>query len=162
MQKIIIATFLLAFVACKNSSDKSSSAENGDTVLLEETNLLPPEERLPWKLSYDSLTGNFRLQQQTKLSDSATAAGILADINMLWPEIEARYQKTSSDTIFIRIPDSEYLTQRMGSSGPPGYMALVTYVLTELPGIRYVDFNFEEGDHAIPGVFSREDFKNSQ
>jgi len=38
-------------------------------------------------------------------------------------------------------------------------MATATYTLTEAKGINYVDFDFEEGDHAVPGTYSRESFK---
>jgi hypothetical protein len=48
----------------------------------------------------------------------------------------------------------------MGSTGPTMFLSSAVYNLTEIPGIRYVNFDFEEGDHASPGTFSRESFKD--
>lgn len=159
MKKILFVFLAAGLFACNNSADNKSATE--DTIEEEVIVELTPEQRLPYKLVYDS-AGNYSAQQQTKLSDTATAAGILADINFVWPNVQAYYQKTAGDTVFVTIPDSEYLTQRMGSTGPASYMTLVVYSLTELPGIHRVNFKFEEGDHATPGIYTRADFKNKQ
>jgi hypothetical protein len=37
-------------------------------------------------------------------------------------------------------------------------MAIATYTLTEMAGIKYVHYDFEEGDHAEPGTYSRANF----
>ena len=68
--------------------------------------------------------------------------------------------KTSNDTLYVSIPDSEFLGQRMGSAGAQAYMASTTYNLTELKNIKYVNFDMEAGDHASPGTYSRESFEN--
>lgn len=60
--------------------------------------------------------------------------------------------------MFIRIPDSEYLTQRMGSTGAYEYMIAVTFTFTELEEIEFVNFDFELGDHAKPGTYTRQQF----
>jgi hypothetical protein len=76
----------------------------------------------------------------------------------MYPEIPLTLNKISHDSIFIKINNSKYLSQQMGSSGPEAYFAEVTYNLTEIPGINFVDFNFKEGDHAAPATYSRTDF----
>ncbi len=43
----------------------------------------------------------------------------------------------------------------MGTTGADDYMSTTTFTLTELRGIKYVNFAFEEGDHAVPGTYSR-------
>jgi hypothetical protein len=58
-------------------------------------------------------------------------------------------------TARVRISDERQLTQQMGSAGATGYIQVVTYTLTSLPGIENVDFDFQEGDHAVPGRYSR-------
>ena len=62
----------------------------------------------------------------------------------------------SNDTIYITIKDSEYLTQKMGTTGANGYMITTTFTLTELPNIKHINFNFEFGDHAMPGTYNRD------
>jgi len=63
-------------------------------------------------------------------------------------------------TAFLEVINAEYLTQRMGSSGAQAYLGSITFTLTENPQIKKVSFLFEEGDHAMPGTYTREDFKN--
>jgi len=63
--------------------------------------------------------------------------------------------KTNGNTAHVQISDDWQLTQQMGSAGATGYIQAVTYTLTSLPGIDDVDFDFEEGDHAVPGRYAR-------
>jgi len=70
--------------------------------------------------------------------------------------------KISNDTIFVSIPNSTYLTQQTGSSGPEGYIAELTYNLTETKNVNYVALQFKKGDHAEAGTFSRSSFKQAQ
>lgn len=69
------------------------------------------------------------------------------------------FNKLEKGTVFIRVSDPEQLTQRMGSSGAMSYMATVTYSVTSTEGINCVFFEFEEGDHAIPGQYCRYSFE---
>jgi hypothetical protein len=70
------------------------------------------------------------------------------------------FKRIAKGVADIEVINAEYLTQRMGSSGAQAYLAQVTYTLTENPGIQKVNFIFEEGDHAMPGIYVRRDFPN--
>jgi len=70
------------------------------------------------------------------------------------------FKKISRDTVYIKVNNSDELTQRSGTAGAMMYLAKATYNLTELNGILYVNMDFEEGDHAMPGTFSRKYFSN--
>ena len=73
-------------------------------------------------------------------------------------KIQLDFSKISHDTIYVRIKQSTFLTQNMGTTGAMLYLAGVVYNLTELKNIKYVNLDFEEGDHASPGVYSRDIF----
>jgi hypothetical protein len=60
----------------------------------------------------------------------------------------------------VEVADADYLTQQMGTTGAHYYLTAATYSLTEAPGVRAVNFLFAEGDHAAPGVYTRESFKD--
>ena len=79
-------------------------------------------------------------------------------LNSQYPEVVLRLIKISGDTVFVKIPKSDYLARQMGTSGSEAYLAEATYNLTEIKDIDFVDFKFKEGDHAQPGTFSRTDF----
>ena len=70
------------------------------------------------------------------------------------------YQGMQGDTIITRIPDAIQLTQNIGTSGAESYLAEATFSLTEIPTIKAVKIEFEEGDHAMPGTFTRATFKD--
>jgi hypothetical protein len=74
------------------------------------------------------------------------------------PKVKLLYVKKNIAS--VEVINAGYLTQRMGSSGAQAYIASVTFTLTENPQIKKVNFIFEEGDHAMPGTYSRQDFKN--
>lgn len=61
--------------------------------------------------------------------------------------------------VSVEVVNSRYLTQRMGTTGADAFMATATFTLTEHEKIDAVNFIFEEGDHAVPGVYSRAVFK---
>jgi hypothetical protein len=64
----------------------------------------------------------------------------------------------SSDTLTVRIDEAGILTQQMGTYGADEFLKILTNALTEPDSIQYIKMDFEEGDHAVPGVYSRSDF----
>ena len=94
--------------------------------------------------------------------DTMSAQNIIQLINNNYDSIHLDYVKISHDTIYVHIPNSEMLTERIGSTGAEMFMASTTYSLTELKGIHFVNYDFVEGEHAAPGVYDRDNFKNYQ
>ena len=68
--------------------------------------------------------------------------------------------KLEGETVSVEVINALYLTQRLGSTGADAYLAEATYTLTEHPSVKAVFFQFEEGDHARPGLYTRDDFLN--
>jgi hypothetical protein len=58
----------------------------------------------------------------------------------------------------VEVINAEHLTQRMGTSGADHFLAIATFTLTEHKEIKFINFIFEVGDHANPGIYSRENF----
>ena len=83
---------------------------------------------------------------------------LLSELNRMFatsklPQVELI--KIEDNVAFVRISEESKLTQGMGTTGATGYIQSVTYTLTSLPDIDYVDFDFHIGDHAMPGRYSR-------
>ncbi|HCS19162.1 MAG TPA: hypothetical protein DIW47_01130 [Bacteroidetes bacterium] len=91
-------------------------------------------------------------------NDTLTVESVEKIINTTWPRVQIRVQKRANDTLFISIPNSEILTQQMGSTGAHIFMVTTTYSFTEIQGIKYVSYAFKVGDHANPGIYSRGSF----
>jgi len=72
-------------------------------------------------------------------------------------EMKVEFTKIKNDTLYVNIPDASHMTQRMGSTGAMQILASLVYALTENHTFVYIDF--EEGDHASPGKYTRENFQ---
>ena len=142
---LILIPILLA--ACGNNNDEEKSTGK-DTVLI----------RSSWEATD---TGTIVLmKKQGTGPDTLSPEAVVTFLNKNFPQVQLVIDKISGDTLFLKIPQPTYLTQQMGSTGPSVYFAEAVYNLTEIPGIHYVNFDFEEGDHAQPGTFTRDSFKN--
>ena len=107
--------------------------------------------------------------EKRELKKPATAAintfapqQLLDSLNYIFPDMQLVLSKTGHDTLYVRMPQSTRLTNNIGDTGAENYLATVVYNLTELPGIKYVNISFSPGNHAEPGVYSRNDFKQMQ
>ena len=156
--------FFLILIISVSASCRTKQSErilNKDTatiVLKADTGNIKTDSHYFWNAELDQEQGLVLKRTESLNEDSLTAPIIIHRINELYPDIRLQFIKTSNDSIFIKISKSDYLTEQMGSSGADAYLAEVTYNLTEIKDINYVDIRFKEGDHASPGVYSRIDF----
>src|SRR5690606_10248244 len=106
--------------------------------------------------AYDSAADTLQYVVQSDLLD--LPLGQLIDIvNKRFPANQGVVDRLACAicTVFVKIDSSQYLTAEMGSAGAREYVAITTFTLTEAAGINYVYYQFEEGDHAAPGVYDR-------
>jgi hypothetical protein len=145
---LLFVTATLLFVCCNNNSNEPE--ENNDSVTV---------NRSSWEVMLnDSGYLSFKKVQGSG-PDTLTTDAVIQFLNNSNDNVKLQFTKISGDTLYVSIPEATYLTQQMGSSGPQEYFAKVVYNLTEIPGIHYVKFDFEEGDHAAPAVLNRNSFK---
>jgi hypothetical protein len=111
-----------------------------------------------WEATWEGKKGLIMKKTEPLPEDSLTPDILIRKVNQLYPDIKLLFTKLSNDTIFISLKNSRYLTQEAGTTGAEGYLAIVTYNLTELKNINFVDFSFKAGDHALPGTYTRTDF----
>lgn len=160
----------ILFLAGCNTNDKSSN-ENAKVEVMDtvydyaddspgDSTLFVKNQSLLWHAE-DS--NGLKLQKPISQGiDTMSVTSIIGLINNNFDSIHLDYIRTSHDTIYIHIPNSDRLTERIGSTGAQTFMAATTYSLTEVKGIRYVNFDFVEGDHAAPGVYDRSYFRNTE
>ena len=89
---------------------------------------------------------------------SVNVDSVINGLNMQYEDILLEKTAIKKDTLKLRIRDSDFLTNQMGSSGPDQYLSQAVINLTSVPGIKYVQIDFKEGNHASPGTWSRKDF----
>lgn len=95
----------------------------------------------------------------TRTADYSSAQ-LIALLNQNYPDVQLNLIKISHDTIYVKIPDSKKLTNELGDTGAEEYLASATYTLTETKNVHFVNINMKAGDHAEPGVYTRDDFKS--
>lgn len=167
---ILLISLLIFGTGC-NSKNESSKEDAGvvveDTVYdVQDANtagdslFFVQNKKLLWQVD-DSTRLKLKKPKEAGI-DTMSAMHIIELINSNYDSIRLDYLKTSHDTIYVHIPNSEMLTERIGSTGAEMFMASATYSLTELKGIKYVNFDFVEGDHAAPGVYDRSYFRGLQ
>ncbi|CAN5557135.1 hypothetical protein BH11BAC3_BH11BAC3_42630 [soil metagenome] len=164
MRNILLFFGLVILFSCNTNNSDSATSEDDTTYLtpevIEPTNEIPAVvNKMIWSSGYDSVQKKVILKQLRQVSqDTLSADKIISDINSSWVDVKLQLLKSSHDTLYVFIPESTTLTQNMGSSGAYNYIASVTYSLTELKGIKYVNYAFTEGDHLAPGTMKRSDF----
>lgn len=121
----------------------------------------PRAPRLPFQTVVDEQTGRTKLMPAEDVRD-LTAQQIVEAANIKYPQVRLVLIKVDRPIAYVKIEDSNYLTQQMGSAGAESYLAEVTFSLTSLKGITSVNFEFPEGDHASPGTYTRENFSDLQ
>lgn len=159
MKKILFLTFIVVHLFSCNSGKSDKVATFSDT-LTSKIDTVAVEKNLHyfWSADLDQKNGLVMKKVSPLNPDSLNAESIINHLNEIYPEIKVTYLKKSNDSIYVRIGDSKYLTNQMGSSGADAYLAELTYNLTELVNTNYVNVRFREGDHAAPGTYARTDF----
>ena len=142
-------------VVTKEVIDTVNTPASGDTVRT------IVNRSLIWKVTSDSADRE-KLQppRQEASLDAFTPVHLVELLNQNFPDIKIELKKVSHDTIYVKIPDSKRLANELGNTGAQNYLAAATFTLTELKNVRFVNIEMEPGNHAEPGVYSRDDFKN--
>jgi len=155
---LILCCSIFLINACNTSQQKdilTNETESEVETAIDSSEVEPSLEAI-WEYHYNQQSNEFELKQlRTVNGENLTAETVETILNKTWPKVQIEFNRISIDTAFISIPNSEILTQQMGSAGAMGFMITTTYTFTELQGIKYVSFDFVEGDHAMPGVYGR-------
>jgi hypothetical protein len=156
LKKILSILFLFSVLSSCIQDDKKTIPEND----LANRSDKPIEiSDLPWSAVLDSTSQKIKMAHSAEVETQDLDPSNVTEILVRkYPEIKIIWIKQQKDIAFVSIPDASFLTQSAGSMGASIFMAEVTYSFTEIPGIRFVNFSFSEGEHASPGTYQRSDF----
>jgi hypothetical protein len=159
MKKLFFYSLIVLILsACQNREEEKSSTEKTTPATV------PVEKRtvaVPYTAAYNEQTQTIELKRTTKDDLSKTSPQEMIDaINLKYPQIQLALLSGAPGSIHVKIADSNYLTETIGTAGAKIFLAETTYALTEINGIKNVSFDFAEGNHASPGVYTRADFKD--
>lgn len=155
----ILALLVLAGCQSDTSNQANQAADSAEVV--PSTNM--DHEKvlvLPWVATVNDTTHKMEIRKDASANMNHLEPADLVDaLNIKYPQIKLEWIKQDGNKAFVKIDDASYLTQQTGNDGAQAYLAEMTYALTELPGIRFVDIRFTQGDHAQPGVYHRQSFR---
>jgi hypothetical protein len=155
----LLMGLLSIIVSCntKKTEEKITVPDSTTATAEADTTAANKEPHYFWSSDFDNK--GLRMAHLRPLpDDSVTATNMIQWMNEVYPEIQVNLQHESNDTVFVSIANSKYLTTQTGSSGPEVYFAELTYNLTEIKNIHFVNITFKKGDHAEPGTYKRTDF----
>ena len=155
---LISLGLIVMMMGCSTAQQDDNKAGDTDEEreIVSESSVAYDSSEAIWTYEFNQQTGESEAKQLRPVdTDALTAEAIERIINKSWPGVQIEFIRTSNDTAFISIPDSQVLTQQMGTAGAESFMVSTTYSFTELKGIKHVAFDFEEGDHGVPGVYNR-------
>ena len=145
MRFAVIILLIFPFFSCSNGDNEISEMEYAVSDTL-----------LAWDTNADAMI----MKRDNTVPDSAiTLKRIINGLNEKYPEVHIDVIKQSGDTIYIEVPDAEYLGNQMGSAGSSAWFADAVINLTSVPGINYVSFKMDMYSHASGGVISQEEYK---
>lgn len=163
--KIIGTAFLLSFfIACNSNNDAKVETEQQEIVdtlsatASGDTTKTIVNHSMIWSVQPQSGNKEKLMAPENKI-DTLSSSRLVDLLNENYPDIHLDFIKISHDTVYVKIPDSKRLTQELGDTGADNYLAATTYTLTESKNIKFVNIAMKAGDHAEPGVYSRDDFK---
>ncbi|MEX2349631.1 MAG: hypothetical protein WD554_02015 [Flavobacteriaceae bacterium] len=164
--KFIMLVFFTCTIACKDTHKENPVEEPAETYdakpVLESKDSVEYRKALLPVWEYSHKPGVEMPVKLREVDKESTTAQELIDILNFQNEgkVYLKYLKLSGDTLYVKIDESVYLTQQMGTTGADAYLSVATYTLTELDYVNSVHFDFEEGDHAIPGNYSRQYYRD--
>lgn len=154
---LLLCALSMALFAC-NQSDKTAEENVTEEMVSDDAEGQVLDASYFWTTEADE-AGNINIRKSRPItSDSLNQETMVEYINSIYPDVKLVTKKQSNDTLYIDVQNSRYLTNQMGSTGARLYLQEATYNLTEVKGVHYVHFEFPEGDHAAPGVYSRSKF----
>jgi len=112
-----------------------------------------------WYISFESSSIGALIRPTSMDTIKKLPGSLLKEINKFYPKIGLEFERLNGDTLYVKIQNSEVLTESMGTTGSDVYLAISTYTLTEIKNVNYVFFDMIDGSHAIKGVKSRADFR---
>lgn len=161
MKNLLLSIVIVGlFLACQPNTENKNTEES-DSVANTENQELDAAKTLtlPYVAVIDSTSTYIEIEENPQRSKIPLSQEELAEaLNIKYPDIKLSVGKVSHDTLYVNIPNATFLTQQSGTTGATTYLAEATYAFTEIPAINVVNFSFKEGDHAVPGPYTRGSF----
>ncbi len=160
-KELYVVLLITSFIIGSCSTDTTKDTEQNTSTTSAALEDLGKTLIVPWNVELNDSTQLMEIKKNPEANMFNLEPVDMVDaINFKYPQIKLEWLKQEGKRAFVKIEDARYLTRESGTEGAMAYLAEVTFSFTEFKGIEEVDFAFQEGDHARPGLYTRENFKN--
>jgi hypothetical protein len=103
------------------------------------------------------------VQNPSSNQDSITVEETIKLINekKFFRKIQLKLTRVSNDTIYIEIPEAEFLTEKIGNDLAQDFLSTTTFILTDFEKINFVNLEFKSKSQIKAGVYNRDYFYNN-
>jgi hypothetical protein len=163
MKRLLISLLVsIVFASCQNEKPVEQNSSDAE---IEQPAVTSTEAEktldVPWIAAFNDSTQLLEIKKNPVANpDNLNEQDIIDALNLKYPQVKIEAVSREGKKAIVKIVNSVYLTQEMGSAGARAFLAEATYSLTEINGIEAVDFRFKPGDHAMPGILTRRSFEN--
>jgi hypothetical protein len=153
-QLFLYIAIMLILAACNNEAAKEDTDTGGATATTEQQ-WFATDTVIVWDC-------NAADKERKKIyipADSVPMVEpLLNGINKTYNEVKLNADHTSGDTLYVSIPEADWIANRSGTSFADQYFSFAALNLLELKGIKHVNFVLKAGSHAGPHTWSITDF----
>ena len=162
----ILSAFGISNISCNVPFSKKEAPKEelivinvdsiSDLALINElkANRFTRDTMFSWRFSAERfLPYHTRYSNPDSLSLSKTIDFI--NTNKFCGKIKMELIGTSNDTIFVKIPDSEFLISKIDDILAMDFLSTTTFILTDLQGMNYVNFDLNSDDDYYAGTYSK-------
>ena len=155
-QYVLLFVTIAAVIACNNDASKEKESD-----LTKEVNQpqqwFATDTVVIWDCSAEDET---RKRIYAPIDSVTVPQAIINGVNKTYAEVKLEFDHLSGDTMFVKIPSAEWLTERAGNSGAEQYLSFAALNLLKAKAVNYVHFDFVAGVHARPTTWSDKDFSD--
>lgn len=156
MKRLLYCCLLMA-ASCNSGKQEATPPDSTTIAAADSSAVVISDAHYFWEADLSGKAMEMKKARPVP-ADSLNTEAILGMLNTEYPELKLELLRSAGDTVFVKVGNSTYLTQRLGSTGAEAVLAELTYNLTEAAGIHNVHLSFKRGDHATPGTYARTDF----
>lgn len=163
----LVLFICLFFTSCERCSPKSkvenTKIENPTVNTPECISCCFDNPSFVWKILSDTLANpiqDYLVRGDSLATDKHDPSFLVEAMNKSFPKVQLKLEKPTENTINVRIVNDDYFANQMGSYGVEEYTHCLVFTLTDHTGFKFVNMEFEEGEHAIPGIHSRKEIEN--
>jgi hypothetical protein len=152
-QLIPFIIFMAIAAACNNEAAKEETDTSGTAAT--EQQWFATDTLIVWDCN---ATDKERKKIYIPADSIPMVEPLLNGINKTYSEVKLIADHVSGDTLYVSIPEADWIANRSGNSFADQYFSFAALNLLELKGIKHVYFSLKTGSHAEPHTWSNTDF----